>query len=99
MSVSEIVRFVSSYKGMSEVEKSQPDTLDEVRRIKSLIEENLPKDIFGALHHAEILAEASQDTLWMKGLTERAVSMAKELPSEDQEDLQPIFQKYLGHTI
>lgn len=94
MSIPEINRFLYSYNGMTATQKNEQHIVDEVKRIKALIDQNLTHDVVATLYHAEMLAEASQDISWMGDLTRRAMTLT--LSAEDRADLQPIFAKYSG---
>ena len=92
----EIVRFVSAYHKMPLSERGLPETKKQVEVIKKLIEENLPTALFFAVGYAITLGEACDDTAWIQSLVQKASAIAANFDREDQEDLQPIFQKYLG---
>ena len=98
-SVSEIVRFLHSYQKMTPHEKEAQQIVLEVGRFKKVIEESLSSNLILALGQGIQLGEACQDPAWVKKLTENAIQFAVNMEKEDQEDLQPIFQKILGHRI
>ncbi len=98
-SIPEIVRFLDSYQGMNDVQRTDPKTMEEVEKIKGLIEACLQTHVFAALNQAITLAEACQDDQWIKLVAQKAVPVALEMDAEDRDDLQPIFERYLGHKI
>lgn len=98
--VSEIVRFLDSYSRMNATEKTDPRTLRQVELVKGWIKDNLPVNLFMSLGHAIALAEASGDEVWLKGLVAEAEPLARALTEEDDiQDIQPIFERYLGRQI
>lgn len=92
-----VVRFIARYTKMAEDERTVPETVAEVERMKKAIEIALKSNYYFALTYAIDLGKITKDPTFTKTCVQEAFNICSVTTEDlDIDELNPIFQEYLG---